>query len=106
MVDSLLGVRVHPAALALHCRTCPTVFLPRGFQVGGCINALFISDAGPFSLQVLSTAGLCISCKGYIDTFQHVIVLSKSYGKAFDIENFAFNRNNKFLPFNNQTKYF
>jgi len=25
-VDSLLGVMVHPAELALHCRTCLTVF--------------------------------------------------------------------------------
>ena len=44
-VDSLLGVTVHSAALALHCRTCPIVFLPRGFQVGGCVNARPDPDA-------------------------------------------------------------
>lgn len=45
-MDSLLGVMVHPAALELHCRTCPTVFLPCGFQVGGGVNASPDPDAG------------------------------------------------------------
>lgn len=38
-VGNLLGVMVHPAALALHGKTCPTVFLLSGFQVGGWVNA-------------------------------------------------------------------
>jgi len=71
-VDSLLGVMVHPAALVLHCRTCPTVFLPRGFQRVDVVNARPDPVAYvAYVFKALSACGYC-ALNGYWRMAMHL----------------------------------